>query len=361
MMDSNSEDEDDDGFVSIDFDDEDNQGEMESVPVVPFYEQVDAVVATFPREGDNGPLDADDTVTARLNGLKWLATHGRQLPAGVERILVLDATELRNLPVKNDDPNLPAGVDIEAFWAARDRKPTRVLLRRGVSEPARAAAAAAAEAAQKAAAAAQAAAEAIETGDATRAAEAALECEAAARTSQEVVHKELSVTQVLRGQLEDLGVIVEVLEGGEPIDVMKHLGKRNGMYSVMWRAGCWGNRGVQAILDGAFQWVSAHLAVPAIGGKFWQLMLAENSVQAACGPQSKIKVLADQEDISMEYCDEPEVDNDCILSIDGKPVRHVRLDCRVALVDKDRPREFKVTPTQKINRKVLVEEAPWFL
>lgn len=107
------------------------------------YNQVDAVVATFPPPG-NGPVD-DDSVTARLNGLKWLATHGKQLPAGVERILVMDATDLPELPMSNDDPNLPNGVDVESFWAGMDRKPTRVLLRRGSSAQAQAAAKAAAE------------------------------------------------------------------------------------------------------------------------------------------------------------------------------------------------------------------------
>lgn len=48
---------------------------------------------------------------------------------------------------------------------------------------------------------------------------------------------------------------------------MNHLGKRNGYGTVVWRAGCWGDRGVRAILAGAFQWVSAHLAVDATGGK----------------------------------------------------------------------------------------------
>jgi hypothetical protein len=99
------------------------------------------VVGTFPRSG-NGPPN-DDSIMARLNGLKWLATHGNQLSAGVERILVLDATELRHLPLTNDDPNLPKGVDIESFWRSVDRKPVRLLLRRGVHEAARAAAMAA--------------------------------------------------------------------------------------------------------------------------------------------------------------------------------------------------------------------------
>jgi hypothetical protein len=114
-------------------------------------------------------------------------------------------------------------------------------------------------------------------------------------------------------------------------------------------------------MAGAFQWVSAHLAVDAVGGKFWQLMLAENAVQAACGPAQKVKIFADQGDISLEYCDEPDVDTDCVLSIDGRPVRHIRLDCRVALVDGDRPREFMIAKTKKLDRKTIEEDAPWFL
>lgn len=98
-----------------------------------------------------------------------------------------------------------------------------------------------------------------------------------------------------------------------------------------------------------------------MGGKFWQLMLAENAVQAACGPERKVRVFADQDDISLEYCDEPDVDKDCALTIDGRPVRHIRLDCRVALVDDERSRELSILPTQKVDRKIIEEEAPWFL
>jgi hypothetical protein len=107
--------------------------------------------------------------------------------------------------------------------------------------------------------------------------------------------------------------------------------------------------------------VSAHLAVDAHGGKFWQLMLAERAVQGACGPESRVKVFAAQEDISLEYCDEPEADGDCTLTVEGKPVRHVRLDCRVALVDPERPRDFVLHKTKPIDRKIIEEEAPWFL
>lgn len=48
-----------------------------------------------------------------MNGLKWLATHGKALPSGVERILVLDAADITDLPLTNNDPNLPHGVDIQ--------------------------------------------------------------------------------------------------------------------------------------------------------------------------------------------------------------------------------------------------------
>jgi hypothetical protein len=82
---------------------------------------------------------------SRLNGLKWLATYGKELPAGVERILVMDATDLEDLPLTNDDPNLPPGVDVEEFWRADGRKPTRVLLRKARSAQAQAAAEAAAK------------------------------------------------------------------------------------------------------------------------------------------------------------------------------------------------------------------------
>lgn len=158
-----------------------------------------------------------------------------------------------------------------------------------------------------------------------------------------------------------MGAVVELVDGGDPIDVMKHLGKRHGYQSVVWRAGCWGERGVQSILAGAFQWVSAHLAVDAVGGKFWQLMLAERAVQAACGPERRVKVFADEGDFSLQYCDDVEADQDCAYTVDGKPIRHVRLDCRVALVDEDRPREIQLKPTKKIDRQVIEEEAPWFL
>lgn len=204
-------------IFNVDFDDERFNADSLPVgsPMMPWYEQVDAVAATFPRAG-NGP-PGDQSVLARLNGLKWLATHGEKLPAGVERILVMDATDLQDLPLTNNDPNLPKGVDVEAFWRGHNRKPTRVLLRRGANEQARAAAAAAAKAAHAAAQAAKAAAEAIEMGDAAQAAEVALELQKSAKAEAEFVQAELQKTQRLKSALLQYGVLVETLEGGSPL------------------------------------------------------------------------------------------------------------------------------------------------
>jgi len=330
--------------------------------IMPWYSQVDAVIATFPRAGNNGPMPENNTIKSRLNGLKWLSTFGTELPKGVERILVLDATDLENLPLSNDDPNLPKGVDVESLWRAEGRKPTRVLLRKGRSSQAEGAARAAAEAAKAAAKAALATKEAIETGEAESAAEAAMEYQTAALKATEMIQEELSRSLAIKQKLQSFGVVVETLNGKDPIHVMEHLGKRNGYGSVVWRAGCWGQRGVQSILDGAFQSVSAHLAVDANGGRFWQQMLAERAVQGACGPESRVKVFCTDDDVSLEYCDSPNADGDCVLTKDGRPVRHVRLDCRVALVDKDRPREFVIKPTKRLNKQQIIEEeAPWFL
>ena len=354
--DENAEEDDfveEDDFFGLD---DDVDGPPKSNPMMPWYEQMDAVVCTFPKAG-NGPQD-DQSIRARLNGLKWLATNGDVLPANVERILVLDATDLKDLPTSNDDPNLPPGVDIEAFWKSEGRKPTRLLLRSGDNAQAIAAANAAAAAAAKAAEAAEAAKDAIESGEAEEAAEAALECQEAALAITKVLQKEMQAFQDLKLRLINLGAKVEVIKGRQPIDVMNHLGKRNGYNAVVWRAGCWGNRGVQAIMAGAFQWVSAHLAVDAGGGKFWQLMLAERAIQAACGSEKKVRVLAEQEDFSLEYCDDE--NSDCELSVNGKPIRHIRLDCRVLVIDENRSHEYVLTRTAPMQEK-LTTEAPWFI
>jgi hypothetical protein len=328
-------------------------------PIMPWYEQADAIVATFPRIDNGGPIAEVESIASRLNGLKWLARASVSLPAGVERILVLDATELRELPMSNEDGKIGSDVDIEAFWKSTQFR-KRVLLRRGVHEAARAAAAVAAEVSKLAAQAAIVAADALELGDAVRAADSAMEYQKKAQAAYDQIQRDLDETQSLRRKLEEMGVVVEALEGGEPIDVMNHLGKRNGIYTVVWRAGCWGARGVQSIMRGAFQMVSAHLAVDAIGGQFWQLLIAENAIQEACGPRSQVKVLAD--DINLEYCDDPSVDADCALRVEsGKPVRHVRVDCRIELVDNEKPAEIISAKTEQMSWKSLNGQAPWFL
>jgi len=344
-----------DEFFDIDFDEEDEQESLGSNPMMPWYEQVDAVVATFPREG-NGPVN-DQSIMSRLNGLKWLATNGDLLPANVERILVMDATDLGDLPLSNNDPNLPPGVDVEKFWQADGRKPSRILLRSGDNAQAITVADAAAVAAAGAAEAAQRAKDAIASGDAEMAAEAAIACQEAALAAAKELQKQMQGSQDLKQRLISMGAKVEVMRGKEPLDVMNHLGKKNAYTSVVWRAGCWGQRGVKAIVAGAFQWVSAHLAVDAVGGKFWQLMLAERAIQGACGSESRVKVLAQQEDISLEYCDEE--DADCELTLDGRPIRHIRLDCRVLVDDPDRITEYILTKTAPVKDK-LGETAPWF-
>ena len=350
----------DDDFASmmdVNFEEEYTDN-LQGSPMMPWYEQCDAIVGTFPRKGYG--RKEEDTLAVRLNGLKWLATHGAELPAGVERILVMDATDLKDLPLVNGNRHLPSFVDVEGFWKATGRKQTRVLLRRGIDTQARAAAKAAAKAAEAASEAAKQAAGALESGDATKAAEAAIACQNSAQASMQIILQELQEMQEIKARLEGYGVVVEMINGAEPIDVMKHIGERNGYKTVVWRAGCWGSHGSTSVLEGAFQWISAHLAVDATGGKFWQLMLAENAIQGACGQPSKVKIFADQENLSLEYCDQPEVDSDCALLMDGRPVRHIRVDCRVALFDDDRPRKFNRAKLRKMDS-VLVEQAPWFL
>ena len=108
-------------------------------------------------------------------------------------------------------------------------------------------------------------------------------------------------------------------------------------------------------------------------------MLAERALQSACGPEHSIKVLAEQDDINLEYCDREDATKDCSLLFDGRPVRHVRLDdkhsfstyvllvlfkhkltlflARVAVVSDIKRREIfskKSLPMKKV-------EGPWFL
>lgn len=328
----------------------------ESSPIT-WYGQADAAIASFPRPGD-GPPD-DDSVAGRLFGLRWLATHGRNLPAGVERILVLDSSDLKDLPLSNDDPNLDLSFDVETFWAGKNRKPTRIILRRGEDRMAQSLAQNAAAAAMKAAEAAALAVTAILPADVARATEMAIECQKTAQASADVVLKELRATSEVRRKLEAKGVIIDSIEGKEPIDVMKHLGSMHGVHSVIWRAGCWGERGVRMILAGAFQRLSAHVTVPATGGQFWQMMVAENAVQSACGPRTKVKVFSSEKNMNLEHCDKG--DEDCVHMQNGHPIRYVRLDCRVSLMDDERAREFIEEKDAPVRENAMSEDGQWFL
>lgn len=88
-------------------------------------------------------------------------------------------------------------------------------------------------------------------------------------------------------------------------------------------------------------------------------MLAERAIQGACGSESRVKVFAGQDDINLEYCDEE--DADCELTVNGRPIRHIRLDCRVLASDPERLTEYVLTKTAPLAREKLGETAPWFL
>ena len=83
-------------------------------------------------------------------------------------------------------------------------------------------------------------------------------------------------------------------------------------------------------------------------------------VQSACGREREIKVFAEQDDINLEYCDREGADKDCNLLFDGRPVRHVRLDAMVAVIDEIKRKERTLAKTVSV-KKFHEEEAPWFL
>ena len=89
-------------------------------------------------------------------------------------------------------------------------------------------------------------------------------------------------------------------------------------------------------------------------------MLVELAAQAAGSPESSVLVMAKQKDISLEYCDENDADEECVLSVDRRAIRHVRLDCRAVLVNPERERVLKGPKTSKLGN-VMLEEASWFI
>ena len=62
----------------------------------------------------------------------------------------------------------------------------------------------------------------------------------------------------------------------------------------------------------------------------------------------------------MEYCDREDADKDCSLLFDGRPVRHVRLDARVAVIDDIKRKQLTMAKTVSM-KKIREEEAPWFI
>lgn len=112
--------------------------------------------------------------------------------------------------------------------------------------------------------------------------------------------------------------------------------------------------------------------------------------KSACGPEREIKVFAEQDDINLEYCDREDADKDwCVFAVqslfcmqknrrfglittsclldrhsallfDGRPVRHVRLDARVAVIDEIKRKQQTLAKTVSV-KNYQKEEAPWFL
>jgi hypothetical protein len=304
-------------------------------PISPVYNAADAIVVTLPRHGRTVQYTGDDELFVRLAGVRWLATSGRSLNPSVERILVLDASDLPLLPFTNNHPNA-FDTDVESLWSdCGGDKPLRILLRRGVSEEAAATAAGAVAGAEQAANAAQLALEAAVTADASLAARAAKAAEEITKSSMEKTMEFMQSVLDCKSMLEKKGVVVETLPSGRPVDIMKFLGDKSAYKLVVWRAGCWGEKGVESILSGAFQAISAHLSVPMSGGKFWQTICAEKALQSACGPKHMIDVRSEA-DVFLEYCDNDSDDAGCMAFIKGNAVRDVRLDCAVHLIDDKR-------------------------
>ena len=313
-----------------------------------------------------------------MDGIRWLASQGMSLPKSVERVIVMDASDLAILPMSNEHPNA-FGADVDRLWKdAGGDKPLRILLRRGVNDEAAAAAKGAAAAAAFSSAAAMAAVEAAETGDAEKAAEAARLHSEAASTSASVALAQMSNVMANKSHLVDAGVGVETLTASDPIDVMTYLGEKNGYRLAVWRAGCWRDRSVASIEAGAFQSIAAHMAVGASGGKFWQTLTAEKAVQAACGStQSRIEIRSEGV-VSLEFCNEEDEDESCMVTTKdpatGEAVRQVRIACDINLVNGDdaglmansfvsnkstRPSSEEMGAYMpRLGKKV---EAPWFL
>lgn len=266
-----------------------------------WYAQADAVVVSIPRYFPN-----DDNRHDRLSGLTWLARH--RLPANVERVVVLDAADLQDLPLQNGHSNLPPDLDVTAFWAGENRRPTRLILRYCRDDEIQKSSRAAQLAAQQAADAAALVDAAMDAGDFDQAAEFAQVVQAASQRETELMEAEVRKIIDLQLYFEDMGVRVDTMDEGEPVDVLKHLGETSGHQFVVWRAS-----DETSLSPDTFQVVCAHMAVRVTGGTFWQTGTVENAVEGAC--KSPVEVLGKLEQIG-------DIDQTGLL-------RHVRLNCRV--------------------------------
>ena len=87
-------------------------------PITPLYSHADAVCVTLPREGYTP--DGQGGLPLRFSGVRWLSNQGLSLSHTVERVLVMDATDLVHLPLSNGEENA-FGCDVDALWSGRGR------------------------------------------------------------------------------------------------------------------------------------------------------------------------------------------------------------------------------------------------
>ncbi len=122
-----------------------------------------------------------------------------------------------------------------------------------------------------------------------------------------------------------------------------------------------GNSGSSCSRNAPYRWVEiANFFSPHAQPKLKASLSLPAAEKSACGPERQIKVFAEQDDINLEYCDREDADKDCALLFDGRPVRHVRLDARVAVIDEIKHKEQTLAKTVSM-KKFQKEEAPWFI
>jgi hypothetical protein len=195
---------------------------------LPWYGLADAYIVSI-------EVDKSD----RFANLEWLASYDVNLPAGMERIVVLDAVDLKNLPTMNGGSHFSPDVDFEAFWIGRNRKPTRIILRGGGKMKSQADAQVATAAAQDAVVAATQMASAMKsssTADASDAFEAAIQRYKAAQSHAEQIFADFREAFEVRRKLESKGVVIDVVEGGVPVDILNVIAASTAYRSVVWRS-----------------------------------------------------------------------------------------------------------------------------